>query len=268
MSGFRLSPAETANYGEQGYLIRERAFGPGETRAIARESEALVDRLVRNRNGRRQTFGSYTFDTDPENGVVIKWEGETATVHGIEPFAHLSEPLRRWGYDPRFVEPMKDILDSDAPELFTEKLNLKRPHGGGVNPLHQDYPYWTNVADDASEVATAMLFLDDSSLVNGCLHVVPASHRRGQWPLSEDEDRFARNELDEGALGDLETVPVEVPAGSLILFGPFLLHRSAPNRSGLPRRALLYSYQPPGRITQLQALRRNLAARGASSTAR
>jgi len=41
-------------------------------------------------------------------------------------------------------------------------------------------------------------------------------------------------------------VPLEVGAGAVAFFGPFLVHRSMPNRSGDDRRALLYSYQPPG----------------------
>ena len=53
-------------------------------------SEELVERLVRNRQGQRVKVSNYVFDSDYANGVVIKWEGDTDIVHGIEPFAHLS----------------------------------------------------------------------------------------------------------------------------------------------------------------------------------
>jgi ectoine hydroxylase len=59
-------------------------------------------------------------------------------------------------------------------------------------------------------------------------------------------------------------VPVEVAAGTVISFGPYLVHRSAPNTSDRERRALLFSYQPAGRPTQLDNLRR-LAARSRSA---
>lgn len=45
--------------------------------------------------------------------------------------------------------------------------------------LHQDFPYWGGLTEAASRVATAMLFLDDASLENRCLEVVPGSHREG-----------------------------------------------------------------------------------------
>ena len=130
--------------------------------------------------------------------------------------------------------------------MFTEKLNLKRPYHGGQNPLHQDYPYWERFANDATRVATAMLFLDDSNVENGTLRVVPGSHTRGKWRTRSDSDPFGNLEIDPALDDEAAAVPVEVPAGSVVYFGAFLVHKSAPNRSGKDRRALLYSYQPAG----------------------
>ena len=42
------------------------------------------------------------------------------------------------------------------------------------------------------------------------------------------------------------TAALEVPAGSVVWFGPLLVHKSEPNRSPNERRTLLYSYQPHG----------------------
>jgi ectoine hydroxylase len=250
----RFTESERVQYQTEGYVIRRSVFTLDEVRRIREACESLVDKLVRNRNGERVTFGSYVFDADMDHGVIIKWEGNSDVVHGIEPFAHLSAELEQWAYDSRFVDPMRDIIGVDQPALFTEKLNLKRPLHGGQNPLHQDYPYWVRVAEEASEVATSMLFLDDSTLENGCLHVVPGSHLDGPWQGRADGDRFAANEIDRDAYTDLNLVPVEVPAGSVVMFGPLLVHQSAPNLSDKERRAILYSYQPPGRRTQLEAL--------------
>lgn len=253
MTQGRLSAAEREFLDRNGYVIRENVFGPNEVGAIKVACEDLVDRLVAERRRKRYHVGSYTFEPNNEQAVYIKWEGDTDIVHGIEPFAHLSPELKAWAYDARFVDPMKDAIGHDPIELFTEKLNLKRPRFGGVNPLHQDYPYWVRVAEVAEEVATAMLFLDDSNLGNGCLHVVPGSHRIGKWKTRTDGDRFAANEVDKGAYPDATPIPLEVPAGSVVYFGPMLVHQSAPNLSDAQRRALLFSYQPAGRRTQLEA---------------
>jgi hypothetical protein len=47
----------------------------------------------------------------------------------------------------------------------------------------------------------------------------------------------------------------------VVFFGPFLVHRSTPNRSANDRRSLLYSYQPGGRRPSHESLARLLAPR-------
>jgi ectoine hydroxylase-related dioxygenase (phytanoyl-CoA dioxygenase family) len=257
-SDHHLTASEQADLDRDGFVIRRDVFSAAEVADMVEHCEALVDRLVRDRQSQRMQVSEYVFDVDRTNETIIKWEGETDVVHGIEPFAHLSEPLEAWAYDPRLVQPMEALV-GPAPQLFTEKLNLKRPRVGGRNPLHQDYPYWVGVAEEASEVATTIIFLDDSTLENGCLWVVPGSHTQGKWTTRTDGDEFAGNEVDPAAYPDAEAVPVELSAGSTVSFGAFLVHRSEQNKSDQDRRALLYSYQPPGRRTQLESLRHYLA---------
>jgi ectoine hydroxylase-related dioxygenase (phytanoyl-CoA dioxygenase family) len=259
----RLGGDERQRLETDGYVVRANVFSRSELAAMIAASEALVADLVRDRRARRHKVGSYTFDPDLARGVMIKWEGDSDVVHGIEPFAHLSPALHTWALDPRCVDPMQDLIGDASPILFTEKLNLKRPRHGGENPLHQDYPYWDGTAGDAKRVATAMVFLDDATLENGCLHVVPGSHTAGTWQRRTDTDEFGRNEIDSSAYPEAKLAPLEVEAGAVVFFGPFLVHRSAPNRSDRERRALLWSYQPPGHPHMLDLLRRAAAEREA-----
>ena len=245
MTSHRLDDRERRRLADDGYVLREGVFDRSEVAATLDACEALVAEVVADRRGARLTVGSYTFEPDFTSTLMVKWEGDSDVVHGLEPFAHLSPPLADLALDPRFVEPMIDVIDDPAPALFTEKLNLKRPHHGGVNPLHQDFPYWKDTAD-ASRIATAMLFLDDADVGNGTLEVVPGSHLRGPWPTRTDKDQFGNLEIDPAEEEGITTVALEAPAGSVVFFGPLLVHRSAPNRSDRERRALLYSYQPPG----------------------
>lgn len=240
-----------------GYVVRERAFGSDEVAAIVDECERVVAAVVAHRRGSRFPVSNYTFELDPADELMVKWEGSTDHVHGLEPLVHLSEPLACLALDPRLVHPMVDFVGDPAPMLFTEKLNLKRPFHGGKNPLHQDLPYWSDTID-GTRIATAMVFLDDADLGNGTLEVIPGSHRRGLWPTRSDGDQFAKNEVDQALADDVETVALEVPAGTVAFFGSALVHRSAPNTSDRQRRSLLYSYQPPGWPTMREQLRRML----------
>ncbi len=259
-----LTDDERDRYERLGYVIRTGVFDPDEVAAMVEASEALVAELVRDRVANRIRAGSYVFDPDLMKGTLIKWEGDSDVVHGIEPFAHLSPELDRWAHDPRLVNPMRAMVDHPEPMLFTEKLNLKRPRHGGPNPLHQDYPYWRDSADDPLRVATTIIYLDDSSVENGCTWVVPGSHRQGMWQTRSDMDVFGANEVDPTAYPDVEPVPVEVTAGSTVSFGSMMVHQSTPNTSELDRRALLFSYQPAGAATMLDGFRRLTGRRRAS----
>ena len=242
----RLTEIEREQLARDGYVIRERVFDLDECARITEACEALVDELVTHRQAERKRYhvGSYTFDPDKLTGCTIKWEGDSDVVHGLEPFAHLSPALHDWAHDPRFTDPSIDFLGEDDVNLFTEKLNLKRPFVGGVNPWHQDYPYWEGFADEPSEKVTAMLFLDDASLENGTLQVLPGSHIRGKARTRTDRDLFGNLELDPREAEGKRPTPVEVPAGSVVWFGPFLIHKSEQNTSEKQRRSLLYTYQP------------------------
>jgi len=261
MGSGRLTADEREFLARNGFVVRENVFSASEVADIKTACEDLVKRLVAERRRRRYHVGSYTFEPNNDQAVMIKWEGDSDVVHGIEPFAHLDPALKAWAHDSRFLEPMVDFVGDAHPNLFTEKLNLKRPGVGGVNPMHQDYPYWLDSAKEPARVATAMLFLDDSTLENGCLRVARGSHASGQWRNRTDSDEFGANEIDASAYTHIAMEPLPLRAGSIVMFGSFLVHCSEPNRSPHERRALLFSYQPAGHPTMVDSMNAATEAR-------
>ena len=251
-----LTPTEQEQMARDGYVVREGVFTADEVAQMITASEELIAGLVESKRGRRFNVGSYVFEPDALQDVMLKWEGDTDELHGIEPFAHLSPELEKWGLDPRFIEPMASFVGDDHPVLYTEKLNLKRPQVGGPNPLHQDFPYWIDSTPHADRIATAIVYLDDTTTANGCLEVVPGSHTAGRHATRTDSDAFGSLEMDPEANAHMERVAVELPAGSVVMFGAFLAHATGPNTSDTQRRALLYSYQPNGHEHSLEELRR------------
>jgi hypothetical protein len=242
----RLDAREKAELAERGFVLRSGVFATAELRAMGDACEALVERLLMEKRRSKHALGSYMFELQRQLQTIVKWEpSDPDLMQGLELFAHLSDSLQRWALDQRFIEPCKDLVGEEDVRLFTEKLNLKRAHKGGPIILHQDFPYWTGVTKAAARVATAMLFLDDATVENGCLEVVPGSHREG-LPCRRALEGLGGMEIDPAKYDHARLLPVPVEAGTVIFFGPFLVHRSLPNRTGADRRALLFSYQPPG----------------------
>lgn len=247
VKSFAMDANERALLARDGYVVREGVFSKAELAAIATDCEAMVTELEAAKRSTKHRVGSYMFEALDEIDTIVKWEPDFPdVVQGVEPFAHINEPLKTWGLDPRLVDPAKAIVGEEDLVLFTEKLNVKRARHGGVIILHQDFPYWENMTPVAHQVATAMIFLDDADTKNGCLEVAPGSHTIGKHPQRPSADGFGALEMDTDVFDMNRLIPLEVKAGAVAFFGAFLVHRSLPNRSDRDRRALLYSYQPAG----------------------
>jgi ectoine hydroxylase-related dioxygenase (phytanoyl-CoA dioxygenase family) len=88
--------------------------------------------------------------------------------------------------------------------------------------------------------------LDEATTENGCLWIIPGSHKPGilwQMRMLDDPDFDCAPESFDYPYSDDDAIPVEVGPGSIVFFNGYLLHRSLPNRakSGY-RRALVNHY--------------------------
>ena len=114
--------------------------------------------------------------------------------------------------------------------LYKEKVNYKLPGGAGYAP-HQDAPAYPFIANHAS----CMVAVDDATLANGCLEVVPGMHHE---VLPTDDTGC----IGAAVMASWQWEPVEVPAGWTLWFHSRTPHRSGPNASAIPRRALYPTY--------------------------
>lgn len=138
--------------------------------------------------------------------------------------------------------------------LWHDQLLYKPPQNAAASAVgwHQDYFYWQ--CTTPAEMLTAWVALVDVDETNGCMEVVPGSHK---WGLQEDSDFFdqdldglkARIEQQTGQ--PFESVPCILPAGSVSFHHCLTLHGSRPNLSAGPRISLVVHLLPEG--TRYQA---------------
>lgn len=119
-------------------------------------------------------------------------------------------------------------------------LFVKPPQFQG-QAWHQDEIY---IPTRDRSLIGAWIAIDDATIENGCLWVVPGSHRAGYlYPQrahnNPDEFDFAGESY---GFDESQEVPVEVKAGALVFFNGYLLHRSRKNRSNIYRRVLVNHY--------------------------
>ena len=170
--------------------------------------------------------------TWPDDGPWLHYR--EATEHGprlcrTENFVPYHDELRELLTRSELSDTASILLDETA-VLYKEKINYKAPGGAGYSP-HQDAPAYRFIETHVS----CMLAIDDSRAANGCLEVVSAMHND---ILPMDEKGCIRSDIVE----QLEWTPAPIWAGQALWFHSRTPHRSGPNTSTQPRRAIYPTY--------------------------
>ena len=117
--------------------------------------------------------------------------------------------------------------------LFKEKINFKLPGGSGFG-AHQDAPAFTTFGHNYH--ITMLIAVDDSNVENGCLEMsnpVPVYET-----LTQEADGTIARDLE----SQMQWTPLPTQAGDVVFFDSYIPHRSKPNTSQTPRRALYITY--------------------------
>lgn len=202
--------------------------------------------------------GDEVADLRAETAKICR--GERGTVDGIEPaargesdeaamrryvainFPHkTSAMLREAMRHPVVVDALTRVIGPDVKAM--QSMLFMKAEGKAGQAWHQDEHF---IPTRDRSLTGAWIALDDAAVDNGCLWVMPGSHRPGVlYPDREHDDpRFdCAIEAYDFPHDDTDAVPVEIEAGSVLLFNGYLLHRSLPNtRPGSFRRALVNHY--------------------------
>jgi ectoine hydroxylase-related dioxygenase (phytanoyl-CoA dioxygenase family) len=129
------------------------------------------------------------------------------------------------------VDMVADLIGPDV-KFHHCKINVKLPGSKTEVGYHQDFPYTPHTNDD---IVTALLMLDDMTLENGCLTVVPGSHRGPLHSLFEGSTFVGYISAEVAARLRPAQQPITGPAGSVCLMHTRLVHGSDANWSAQPR---------------------------------
>jgi phytanoyl-CoA hydroxylase len=136
------------------------------------------------------------------------------------------------------VDVLTGVIGPDV-KMMQSMLFIKSAGKPG-QAWHQDEAH---IPTRDRSLTAVWIALDDATVDNGCLWVLPGSHRAGiLHPVRDHRDpRFDHTKEAHGFSHDV-AVPVELAAGSALVFDGHLLHRSLPNTSRGMRRALVNHY--------------------------
>jgi hypothetical protein len=147
---------------------------------------------------------------------------------------------------PDLLDEVARLLRTDDIDCFLSQFIVKNPGAWG-QPCHQDSVYFP--FEPPRPVVGAWLAVTRATLENGCLHVVPGSHREpvhAHVPDRRPEANYGYIEIVDHDLS--AAVPVLLEAGDLLLFDSHLMHFSTDNASAGVRAAMVYHFARAGTV--------------------
>ncbi len=241
-----LTTAQREQWERDGYVMLGQVADDAQLAALQERIDALMLGTAPNEQ--------IWFQLDSESGEYGdlkfgsgRWEVPTLNYRKIE-------KLER---DPLFLAYIQHpLFRAITRELIGENVSIYRamfmnkPARRGTHlPYHQDAgSQWSLDRDPYVTIWTA---LDDATIANGCVQIIPGSHRlgllseRGHTITPEQEARYCREE---------ESVYLEMKAGEVVLLHNLVLHRSGINTTDQPRRAFSVVY--------MDAATRDISGRG------
>lgn len=228
-----LSNDQIEAFWRDGYLVVEDAVSTDQLQALRDEFAAWVEDSRNHDEDYGETLdGRARFDLEPGHSA------ERPALRRVQSPEEVSDVFLSVMREARTVDYVADLLGPNL-KFHHGKVNSKQPGAATKVKFHQDFPFQPMTNDD---LITALLFVDEVTLDNGPLEVVPGTHKGPLYSLWHD-GRFTGAVSDEVfAEHEDNLVKCTGPAGAVCLMHASLLHGSAPNLSDKPRTLYIATY--------------------------
>ena len=252
-----LNTTQQGSYRDQGFLVLPDFKSPAEIAALRTRAEAIVEDFdaVANRaifSTQEQTRKVDDYFLDSAAAVRCFFEEEAFDASGalrqpkalsINKIGHAMHDLdpvfSAFSHGPKLLELAVD-LGLTEPQIWQSMYIFKQPGIGGEVRWHQDASFFDS---EPITVTTFWFALEDATVANGCIWAEPGGHLGHKGVLRErfvrDGRQVTMETLDSTPWPGtaVEALPLEVKAGTLIVFHGLLPHYSAANRSAASRHA-------------------------------
>lgn len=204
-------------YRQNGYLICPGLLSETEIMALKKETAAIF-------RGERGKFKGLQEIESGESDLEVL--NKYVAVH----FPHkLSPIIYRFLSNPAIIAVLKKLVGPNI-KCMQSMLFVKAPGKAG-QAWHQDEFY---IPTRDKSLVGAWIAIDDATIENGCLWIIPGSHLSGYMMrrIPNDKSEYADvDTIDVSGYAPDKIIPVEVKSGSVVFFNGYTLHSSLRNKT-------------------------------------
>jgi phytanoyl-CoA hydroxylase len=221
-----LSSTEVEFYNQNGFLVVPNVLSPDEVDRLNR----LIDEAVA-RSGHLDSNDDM-YDLEPGHSQ------ERPRVRGLRDPLALDPLFKDVSVSARVLDPVESVLGRNIRHDLSF-VNIKPAGGGSPVQWHQDFAILPYTNDD---LVVCGLCLTDATIENGCLQVIPGSHRGPILDHHQDDVMIGAVPVGAPGFDVSRAIPLEVRAGGMTMHHFRMLHGSAPNQSTRDRRVYFLDY--------------------------
>jgi len=245
-----MSRAQVEFFFNEGYVIVPDVFAPADLEPLRQEIAARIDRKVRSLADEGKLTNLHAeepferrltriYRDNPANGeaVMRDLEGSGGGGHtGVEMFNMIAHP--------KMLSAVESLV---GPEIVASSVYRIRPKipgiGRGIVPWHQDSGYFAPLCDQHL-VLTCWVPLVDATVENGCMQILPRTHRQGVVRHHTGGNAhflvIKDNDLPDSPQ---KAITAECPRGGVVFMTNMTPHCSTPNNTDVIRWSVDLRYQ-------------------------
>jgi ectoine hydroxylase-related dioxygenase (phytanoyl-CoA dioxygenase family) len=225
----KLSEDRVRQFWNDGFLVVENLLDEDEIRILRDRAEWVA-------GGEASHIAKTLLQVEPQVAAGEAQAGNYAdSLRKMSHLAFYDEVFEAHARNPKILDGIESLLGPDL-KLYQDQLFMKPPKIGSRQRYHQDMPLGFYI--DPPSMVTCWAALDDATIENGCLWMLPGTHQYGIL----EESKWAEYERMsvEGRLP--EERPVELKTGSCSFHHGLILHASRPNLTDKRRRGYATHY--------------------------
>ncbi len=227
-----LNDSQISEFNREGFLKVGRVMSD-------EKADAMRERMFEVMDGKSKR--------NPESNRNMAGENSERVVVQIVNIWEADDLFKEHIFNPTICAMAAQLMSTDVVRVWHDQVQYKPPHKGGMNEWHQDHPLWPII--QPSDLVSAWVALEDATIENGCMSMVPGSHLWGPHKggiIGTDRSNFNPtpdlSQLPPGA--NIQITPCEVKKGEAMFHHCLTWHGSPVNHSDKGRPAIAVHYMP------------------------